>query len=90
MAHSIASQGVLERVGGVSRFTHFITHAALTLPVCDPELARRVLEKSEHGCLVANSLNAKRELKVELKTAGVAAEKASLGLAWSSSTLTLT
>lgn len=68
------TQGVLERVGGVSRFTHFITHAVLTLPVSvNPELARRVLEKSEHGCLVANSLNATRELKIELKTASALA-----------------
>jgi uncharacterized OsmC-like protein len=64
------TQGVLERVGGVSRFTHFITNAVLTLPGnVNLELARRVLEKSEHGCLVANSLNATRELRIELKTA---------------------
>ena len=69
------TEGVLERVGGVSRFTRFITHATLTLPAsADHELARRVLEKSESGCMVSNSLNAKRELKVELKTCSVAAE----------------
>ena len=69
------TEGVLERVGGVSRFTRFITHATLTLPVsANRELARRVLEKSESGCIVSNSLNAKRELKVELKTAGAVAD----------------
>jgi len=68
------TQGVLERVGGVSRFTHFITHAVLTLPVTvNLELARRLLERSEHGCLIANSLNATRELKIELQTASAVA-----------------
>jgi uncharacterized OsmC-like protein len=69
------TEGVLERVGGVSRFTRFITQATLTLPVsANRDLARRVLEKSESGCIVSNSLNAQRELKVEFKTASVAAE----------------
>jgi organic hydroperoxide reductase OsmC/OhrA len=64
------TQAVLERVSGVSRFTRFITHAVLTLPAnANRELARRVLEKSESGCLIANSLNATRELNIEFKTA---------------------
>lgn len=68
------TQGVLERVGGVSRFTHFTTHAVLTLPLSvNLELARRVLEKAEYGCLIANSLNATRELSIELKTASAVA-----------------
>jgi organic hydroperoxide reductase OsmC/OhrA len=68
------SEGMLERVGGVSRFTRFRSSVTLTLPAAsDLSLARRLLEKSEQGCLIANSLNATRELKVELKTASVAA-----------------
>jgi organic hydroperoxide reductase OsmC/OhrA len=63
------TEGVLERVAGISRFTRFVTRAVLTLPAsANPELARRVLEKSEHGCLVANSLNSTRELHIELRT----------------------
>jgi organic hydroperoxide reductase OsmC/OhrA len=68
------TDGVLERVNGVSRFTRFTTRAVLTLPpAADSALARRLLERSEQGCLIANSLNATRELKIELKTASVAA-----------------
>jgi organic hydroperoxide reductase OsmC/OhrA len=68
------TEGVLERVGGVSRFTRFTSHVVLTLPAgVDAHLAQRVLEKSEHGCLIANSLNATRELKIELRTASAAA-----------------
>jgi organic hydroperoxide reductase OsmC/OhrA len=68
------TEGVLERVEGVSRFTGFSTRAVLTLPVnSDPVTARRLLQKSEQGCLIANSLNAKRELTIELKTASAAA-----------------
>jgi organic hydroperoxide reductase OsmC/OhrA len=68
------TEGMLERVGGVSRFTRFTTRAVLTLPATtDPVLAQRLLEKAERGCLISNSLNAVRELKVELKTAASAA-----------------
>jgi organic hydroperoxide reductase OsmC/OhrA len=68
------TEGMLERIGGISRFTRFATRAVLTVPAgTDAAIARRLLEKSEQGCLIANSLNAARELKVELKTANVAA-----------------
>lgn len=71
---SCHTEGVLERVGGVSRFTRFTTHVVLTLPgTADPQLARRLLEKSEQGCLIANSLSATRELKVDVRTTSVAA-----------------
>lgn len=58
-------EGVLERVDNVTRFTRFTTHATLTVPAAaDESKARLLLDKSEHGCLVANSLTAQRELSV--------------------------
>jgi organic hydroperoxide reductase OsmC/OhrA len=59
--------GTLERVDGNSRFTGFVSHVTLHVPAgADAARARVLLEKSEHGCLVANSLNGKRELVAEI------------------------
>lgn len=63
------TEGVLDRIDGVSRFTRFSTHVCLTVPAgTDETRARQLLEKAEHGCLVVNSLNAERALSVEFRT----------------------
>ena len=67
-------EGVLERVEGAAQFSKFRTVATLTVaPGSDAAKARLLLEKSEHVCLIANSLKAARELTthvVERPTAG--------------------
>lgn len=63
--------GTLQRAEGVTRFTHFATHARLTVPSgADVAAARALLEKAEQKCLVANSLNAARSLEAEVVSAG--------------------
>jgi peroxiredoxin-like protein len=60
-------EGTLERSGGVTRFTRYVTRAALRVPHgTDLAKARQLLEKSEHGCLVSNSVNGARELQTEV------------------------
>jgi organic hydroperoxide reductase OsmC/OhrA len=56
-------EGTLERVEGVSQFTRYVTNATLHVPPgADAGRAQKLMEKAEHGCLVANSLTGKREL----------------------------
>jgi organic hydroperoxide reductase OsmC/OhrA len=60
--------GTLERIDGVTRFTHFVTKAILTAPTgTDSARAQLLLEKAERSCLVARSLNADSNLQVELR-----------------------
>ena len=60
-------EGTLERAEGGARFTRYVTHATLRVPAgTDATRARTLLEKAEHGCLVANSLTGKRELVSEV------------------------
>src|SRR5581483_9998862 len=48
---------VLERVGQSPRFTHHATFARLRVPVgSDVGKARELLERTEHSCLIANSM----------------------------------
>jgi organic hydroperoxide reductase OsmC/OhrA len=64
-----AVDGTLERKDGVTRFTAFRTYAKLTVPATsDRTLCEHMLEKSERGCLVANSLNGERTLVMEIIT----------------------
>jgi organic hydroperoxide reductase OsmC/OhrA len=64
---SCRTEGTLERVEGQSRFTRFVSHVTLHVPAgTDAARAQLLLEKSEHGCLVANSLTAQRELRVAI------------------------
>lgn len=59
--------GTLERVVGKSQFTKFATYAALTVaPGSDNAEARSLLERAEHGCLIANSLLGARTLEAEI------------------------
>lgn len=61
------TQGTLDRVDRVTRFTHVRTTARLTVPAgTNEQRARSLLEKAEHVCLISNSLNAERELVVEI------------------------
>jgi organic hydroperoxide reductase OsmC/OhrA len=60
---SCRTVGTLEKVEGNSRFTRFVSHVTLHVPAgTDTSRAKLLLEKSEHGCLVANSLTGTREL----------------------------
>jgi peroxiredoxin-like protein len=59
-----ATEGVLDRVEGVTRFTAIHTRATLTVPAgTDEALARRLLEKAEKVCLISNSLLASKHLE---------------------------
>jgi organic hydroperoxide reductase OsmC/OhrA len=59
--------GTLQREGGVLRFTRLSILATLTVePELDFARYRQALEQAERGCLIANSLNASRELKIEI------------------------
>jgi len=62
-----STRGTLDRVEGTMRFTRFETHAKLQLPPGgDAERAKKLLEKAESSCLVANSLNSARHLTLEV------------------------
>ncbi len=62
-----STHGTLDRVEGKMRFTRFETHARLHVPAgADVERARKLLEKAEFTCLVANSLSSERHLTVEV------------------------
>ena len=63
------TEGTLDRVEGRMRFTRFATHAKLYVPAgADVERAKKLLEKAEVSCLVANSLSGERLLTVEVQT----------------------
>lgn len=60
-------EGTLERVESQSQFTRFASHVTLTVPAgADAVKARALLERAEHGCLVANSLRGTRTLVTEV------------------------
>lgn len=61
-------EGRLERVEGVTRFTHFDIRA--DLKISDPErrsLAERCLEKAEKSCLITNSLVSTKSLHADIE-----------------------
>lgn len=61
------TEGTLDRVEGKMRFTRFETHAKLSVPAtADVERGKKLLEKAELTCLVANSLNSERHLTLEI------------------------
>jgi len=63
-------EGVLERVEKVSQFTRYTTFATLTVPAgTDAAKAPELLERAEHGCLIANSLRGSRVLECQVITA---------------------
>ena len=62
-------EAVLEKVEGVTQFSRFKTDATLTvLPGADTAKAKQLLERAEHGCLVANSLRGTRTLESRVVT----------------------
>ena len=64
-------EGVLERVGQSSQFTRYSTFARLEVPPnCDIAKARTLLERAEHGCLIANSLRGERTLYAQVEVQG--------------------
>jgi len=64
---SCRTEAVLERVEGVTRFSRYTSYATIRLPAGgDAAKAKLLLEKSEHACLVANSLLGERVLVTEV------------------------
>ena len=62
-----STRGTLDRVDGKMRFTRFDTHAKLHVHTgADIERAKKLLEKAEMTCLVANSLSSERHLTLEV------------------------
>jgi organic hydroperoxide reductase OsmC/OhrA len=60
-------EGVLDRVERIAQFTKFTTFAKLSVPAgTDEAKARELLERAEHGCLIANSLRGARDLQAEI------------------------
>ncbi len=61
---SCTSEGVLDCVDGVTRFTEVLIRANLQLPESqDNERGYRLLEKAEKSCLITNSLSAVSKLE---------------------------
>ncbi len=66
-------EAVLEKVEGVTQFSRFETLATLTVASgADAAKAKQLLEKAEHGCLVANSLRGARKLEARVLTSSAA------------------
>ena len=64
------TQAVLENDSGIPQFTRFVTHATLSIPAgTDSANARKLLEKAEDRCLVANSLKGERHLNAIVEPA---------------------
>ena len=62
--------GTLDRVERVTQFTHVDVRVSLSVPAgTDEDQARRVLEKAERSCLIAQSLKAVVQLHAEVTTA---------------------
>jgi organic hydroperoxide reductase OsmC/OhrA len=60
-------EGILEQVDQVTQFTRFTTFAKLTIGDGSEESrARELLERAEHGCLIANSLRGFHKLETEV------------------------
>jgi organic hydroperoxide reductase OsmC/OhrA len=59
--------GTLESPERISQFTRFTTIARLAVPGgASIDKARDLLERAEHGCLIANSVRGTRVLQVEI------------------------
>jgi len=63
----VRTEGTLDRIDGKMLFTRFDTHAKLQVAAgANVERAKKLLEKAESTCLIANSLRADRHLTVEV------------------------
>jgi organic hydroperoxide reductase OsmC/OhrA len=59
--------GVVERVDRVTQFTEFRVRVRLEVPIgTDLDLARQLLSRAEHACLITNSLKARTHLDAEV------------------------
>lgn len=66
-----STDGKLERIDRVTRFTELTITARLTVPAgTDADKAKLLLEKSEANCLVSNSLNSTIHLHASVDQAG--------------------
>jgi peroxiredoxin-like protein len=64
---SIETEGFVDRVNGVTRFTEIIVHPRVALAAAgDRERAERVLEKAERACLISASLETPIRLEAEI------------------------
>jgi peroxiredoxin-like protein len=64
---AMTTEGVVDRVDGVTRFTEVVLRPRLILrPGTSPERARRVVEKAERACLVTASLATPVRIEAEL------------------------
>lgn len=69
IALETSTEGTLDKVEGKMRFTNFVTHATLRVPAgADAERAKKLMEKAEQICLIANSLSAERHLEATVTT----------------------
>lgn len=60
-------EGSLERVDGVAQFTKYAVHAKLTVTANGDEAkAKSLLERSEHSCLISNSVRGERTLHISV------------------------
>jgi organic hydroperoxide reductase OsmC/OhrA len=60
-------EGTLERVGTQTQFTRYACFAKLTVPPgSDAAKAGSLLQRADHGCLIANSLRGTRTLEMEV------------------------
>jgi organic hydroperoxide reductase OsmC/OhrA len=65
------TKGVVDRAEGVTRFTGVHLQVTLTIPsATDAEKARKLLDKTEKGCLVGNSLKCEKTLESLVKVEG--------------------
>ncbi|NOX69729.1 MAG: OsmC family protein [Gammaproteobacteria bacterium] len=63
-------EGVLERLEKVTRFSRFNLRVVLVVPAgTDEQKAMRILEKSEHACLVTNSMTSEVNFSPEIRVA---------------------
>jgi len=64
-----STEGTLDRVDRVTRFTEFNITAQLTVPAgTDADKAKQLLEKAEANCLVSSSLNSSIHLHASVET----------------------
>lgn len=62
------TDGILDRVDNVTRFTRFDIRARLRLPEgVDHHKAERILRMSEANCLITNSLSAEKHLETTIE-----------------------
>lgn len=63
------AEGTLDRVDGITRFTHAVLQATLRVPAgVDTARAQRLLDKAKQTCLVTNSLTAECRLEARVQT----------------------